>query len=95
MSDEIVGRRFLVSGRVQGVYFRGSTATEAERLGVRGRAVNLADGRVEVLAVGPAAAVEELAEWLQRGPRWAQVSGVESRREDPARVGEPVGFTTG
>jgi len=80
---------------VQGVYFRGSTAVEAQRLGVCGRAVNLDDGRVEVVAFGPAAAVEELAAWLQQGPRWAQVTGVESTVEDPASVGQVVGFTTG
>lgn len=68
---------------------------EAQRLGVRGRAVNLADGRVEVLALGPAAAVAELAAWLQHGPRWAQVSGVESSVEDVAGAGQFDGFTTG
>jgi len=95
VGDDHVCVRFFVSGRVQGVYFRGSTATEAQRLGVRGHAVNLADGRVEVLAVGPAAAVQQLAAWLQHGPRWAVVTGVEARSEDPDSVGEWIGFTTG
>ena len=87
--------RFVVSGRVQGVFFRASTADEARRLGLRGRAVNLADGRVEVLAIGPAAAVAELAAWLERGPRWAAVAGVEATPVDPDSVDAPADFVTG
>lgn len=77
------------------MFFRGSTATEAERLGVRGAAVNLDDGRVEVLAIGPADAVDELAAWLERGPQWAKVTGVEAQVEDLASVGHVSGFSTG
>jgi len=93
--DDDVCVRFFVSGRVQGVFFRGTTAAEAERLGLRGSAVNLPDGRVEVLASGPAGDVAALAEWLQTGPRWANVTGVESQDEDPAVVGDVEGFSTG
>ncbi len=71
-----VVRRFRVTGKVQGVYFRHSTRLEAERLGVRGTARNLPDGSVEVLAAGTAAAVESLREWLWRGPAMARVDGV-------------------
>lgn len=77
------------------MFFRGSTATEAERLGVRGAAINLDDGRVEVLAIGPADAVDELAAWLERGPQWAKVTGVEAQVEDLASVGHVSGFSTG
>uniref|UniRef100_A0A8J8AZH5 Acylphosphatase n=1 Tax=Coralloluteibacterium stylophorae TaxID=1776034 RepID=A0A8J8AZH5_9GAMM len=49
--------RFFVSGYVQGVFFRASTRDEAERLELRGYARNLEDGRVEVLAIGEAAAL--------------------------------------
>lgn len=70
--------RFIVAGKVQGVFFRASTAREAARLGLRGHAINLADGRVEVLAVGPAPAVAELGRWLQRGPPAARVTRVDS-----------------
>ena len=71
-----VCRRCLVSGRVQGVYFRASTAQRARRLGVTGYARNLADGRVEVLACGEAAAVNALCEWLWKGPTAARVTDV-------------------
>lgn len=66
-----------VSGKVQGVYFRQSTAEEAERLGLDGWVRNLDDGRVEVLFEGVEEAVRELAEWLWRGPSAARVTGVE------------------
>ena len=78
--------RFLVSGKVQGVFFRASTREQARRLGLRGYAKNLPDGRVEVLAVGEAAAVDALARWLQRGPPQARVDGVarEAATDDDA-----------
>ncbi len=67
-------RLFTVRGRVQGVWFRDSTRREAERLGISGHAVNLADGGVEVLASGSAEALDTLATWLRRGPPLAAVS---------------------
>jgi acylphosphatase len=69
-------RRFLVFGKVQGVFFRHSTRIEARRLGLRGIARNLPDGSVEVLAQGPAAAVDELLNWTRRGPPDARVDEV-------------------
>jgi acylphosphatase len=74
--DEVT-RRFLVSGRVQGVYFRHSARLEAHRLGLRGFARNLPDGSVEVLAHGASSALEELKAWLHRGPAQARVERVE------------------
>lgn len=68
--------RFLVSGRVQGVFFRASTRECALRLGVTGHAKNLADGRVEVLAAGSEAALAELERWLHHGPPAAEVDRV-------------------
>ncbi|MCB1802046.1 MAG: acylphosphatase [Gammaproteobacteria bacterium] len=68
--------RFLVSGRVQGVWFRASTRELAQRLQLTGHAVNLADGSVEVVACGSEAALEELAAWLQHGPEQAHVTAV-------------------
>ena len=69
--------KFIVSGRVQGVFFRASTRDEALRLGLRGHARNLADGRVEVVARGDDAALADLERWLQVGPPLARVTGVE------------------
>ncbi len=69
-------RRYLVSGRVQGVGYRYFAQREALRLGLAGYAANLADGRVEVLAVGDAPALEELEQALGRGPSAARVTSV-------------------
>jgi len=71
------GARFLVSGRVQGVFFRASTKACALELGLAGFARNLPDGRVEVVASGAAAALDRLHAWLQHGPPAAQVAAVE------------------
>ena len=66
-----------VSGKVQGVFFRRSTETEATRLDLDGWVRNLADGRVEVLVEGEEEAVRELAAWLESGPKKAKVTAVE------------------
>lgn len=71
-------RQFLVTGVVQGVWFRDSTRREAQRLGLCGHAVNLADGRVEVIACGDVAALDEIEEWLWAGPEMARVENVDA-----------------
>ncbi|MGH8190819.1 MAG: acylphosphatase [Rhodanobacteraceae bacterium] len=68
--------RFLVAGRVQGVFFRASTREQALRLGISGYARNLADGNVEVVACGDDAALAELERWLHQGPPAARVQAV-------------------
>ncbi len=68
--------RCLVSGRVQGVFFRASTREQAERLGVQGHARNRSDGRVEVFACGSPDAVLQLRQWLATGPPQARVTDV-------------------
>jgi acylphosphatase len=73
--DEVI-RRFLVMGKVQGVYFRHSARLEAKRLGLRGLARNLPDGSVEVLAQGSQSSVDALRQWLNRGPARARVETV-------------------
>jgi acylphosphatase len=93
MSDPIC-RRCFVQGRVQGVFFRASTARVAEGLGVTGHARNLADGRVEVLACGPPEAVDELCRWLRHGPPSARVDALECAEAD-CNVRQPAGFITG
>jgi len=84
--------RCIVSGRVQGVYYRAATVAEAERLQLRGWARNLNDGTVEVVACGDADAVSRLAGWLWQGPPAARVAGVSVEVWD----GEvPSSFTAG
>lgn len=84
-------RKWLISGRVQGVFFRESTRRRAEPLGLAGHAVNLSDGQVEVVAAGDPAALDHLEEWLQQGPVAARVDAV--RRVDPPDD-VPERFTT-
>ena len=87
-----VCKRCLVSGKVQGVFYRASAAAAARRLNVTGHAKNLADGRVEVLACGEEKAVEELIAWLWQGPPSAKVQGVETN--DVATEQIPATFAT-
>lgn len=68
--------RFIVRGRVQGVFFRASTRERSLELGVVGYAKNLADGSVEVLASGPDQALATLHDWLRKGPPSARVESV-------------------
>jgi acylphosphatase len=72
-----VSRRFTVMGQVQGVGFRWAAQGEAERLGIVGRVRNRTDGAVELTAQGDAAAMDRFAAWLERGPRWADVTDVD------------------
>jgi acylphosphatase len=67
----------LVSGRVQGVFFRASTREQAQALGLNGQVRNLPDGRVAVTASGPQAALDVLHQWLWEGPRQAAVTDVQ------------------
>lgn len=69
--------RFVIAGRVQGVYYRAATAARAQQLQLRGSIRNLPDGRVEVIAAGDDTAQRELAAWLWHGPPAARVDGVE------------------
>ncbi|MES1944612.1 acylphosphatase [Salinisphaera sp. PC39] len=70
-------RHFLVSGRVQGVFFRASARARAVELGLTGWVANRPDGRVEGLACGPPAALDDFQAWLWEGPEAARVTGVE------------------
>jgi acylphosphatase len=88
----MTARRFTIKGRVQGVFFRESTRRVAESLGITGHAINLPDGDVEVLACGEQPALDELAAWLKKGPRMAQVTSVMAQDSE---VAEPAGFVTG
>ncbi len=77
MSEASRAARWLISGRVQGVGFRWFTLSHAERLGLRGCARNLPDGRVEVVAAGPAGALDEFDAVLRAGPRFGYVENVD------------------
>lgn len=85
-------RRCVVTGRVQGVFFRAATREQALALGLSGYARNLPDGRVEVLACGTEGDVLSLCAWLQSGPPQAQVSNVQCT---VVEADIPAGFTTG
>lgn len=67
----------FVSGRVQGVFFRQNTRKKARELGISGWVKNLSDGRVEALMEGEKDKVENLIEWLRKGPIIARVDGIE------------------
>jgi len=70
-------RRWLVTGRVQGVGFRAFVERTARDIGVTGWVRNLDDGRVEAYAVGTPEQLDELAANLHRGPRLSEVRGLE------------------
>jgi acylphosphatase len=91
----MVVRRCIVSGRVQGVFYRKSAQQRARELGVTGHARNRPDGSVEVLAVGEPAAVEAFVAWLWQGSSTSRVTAVEVLELDLAAVQPPVGFFTG
>jgi len=76
MQGQRNARRFLVSGRVQGVGYRYFAMSAAEQFGVAGYAKNLADGRVEIYAIGTLDELRQFARELQRGPRFAAVDAV-------------------
>lgn len=66
----------IISGVVQGVSFRFYTRQQANALGIVGWVRNLADGNVEVMAVGSIVQLQALLKWLHRGPSWARVEQV-------------------
>ena len=69
-------RRFIVSGKVQGVFFRASTKKEADKLDLKGYAKNLQSGQVEVLVQGDAESIDELRIYLYEGSEYSEVESV-------------------
>ena len=80
---DVIARHVLVSGRVQGVWFRHHAAQTAARLGVAGWVRNLPDGRVEAVFEGSVDAVAAAIAWCRQGPELAAVAGVEVQDEEP------------
>ena len=76
--------RVLVSGRVQGVWYRESCRREATAAGVAGWVRNNPDGTVEAVLEGEPGAVDRVVSWMRTGPRHAVVTAVDVRGEAPA-----------
>lgn len=95
MSQEGAGTkaaRLVVSGRVQGVWFRAHTENKAREFGLLGTVRNLPDGTVEIVAEGSAAAIAGLREWAWQGSPHSRVTAVEIEDLEPS--GEFESFTT-
>jgi acylphosphatase len=90
-AEDISSATILVTGRVQGVYFRRFTVDNAQKLGLVGFARNLQDGRVEVFAEGKAASIQRLIDFLHIGPAHANVEDVSVEWSEPA--GEYTDFS--
>jgi acylphosphatase len=86
MDEDTIASRLVVSGHVQGVFFRDSVRREAERRGLAGWAANRADGAVEIVLEGPAQSVREVESFCARGPRGAHVVNVDSSELEPQGI---------
>ncbi len=89
MTDNRVSIRAIITGRVQGVFFRLETQNAALEKGLAGWVRNLPDGSVETLLCGPSERVEDMLKWLQQGPALARVDEV---NQTAVAVEEPAGF---
>ena len=83
MSDDKVRRHVMISGDVQGVFFRETTRRKATEAGVSGWITNRSDGRVEAVFEGPAEAVDELVDYCRSGPTAATVEHIDVKPEEP------------
>jgi acylphosphatase len=90
VSEQKLAKLYRVRGRVQGVGFRYFVEQAAKKLGIQGWVRNVDDGSVEVYALGTAAQLSDVAGILWKGPRWAEVRGVE---ETMAPVQDYSGFS--
>ncbi|WP_442919677.1 acylphosphatase [Methylobacter sp.] len=75
--------KIIVSGRVQGVYFRLFTQNKAKHFAIKGSAKNLPDGRVEIIAEAGSMAIEKFIKWCHKGPITARVDHVEVTELQP------------
>jgi acylphosphatase len=83
MPDDVIRRRAVVHGKVQGVFFRDSTQEQAERHGVNGWVSNRSDGAVEAVLEGSPDAVEAVLRFFREGPDRANVEDLEVHDEEP------------
>ncbi|MBS3096469.1 acylphosphatase [Candidatus Woesearchaeota archaeon] len=73
----------IVSGRVQGVFFRANVRDKALQLRLKGYAKNLESGDVEVVAEGDEKKINELVDFIKKGPGIASVTGVQVKHKEP------------
>ena len=90
----MICKRSFVSGRVQGVFYRATCVRKADSLRLTGYARNLTDGRVEVLACGEQAAIEEFVAWLWEGSPASRVTDVATEHADPALLQRMTSFAS-
>lgn len=91
----MIAKKCLVGGRVQGVFYRATVAQRARELGVLGHAINLPNGRVEVLACGSQDLVQSFIEFLWQGSSASHVTSVDITELTLAPDQRPAGFRTG
>lgn len=82
MKDKKSRVHLLVSGLVQGVFFRANTQKKAQKLGLTGWVKNLSDGRVEIVSEGPEERLEKFIQWVKQGPRTARVRNLDTEWEE-------------
>ena len=73
----------IISGRVQGVFFRANVRNKANELGLKGYAKNIPDGNVEVVAEGNEEKIKELVDFIKKGPGVANVTGIQVKHKEP------------
>ena len=86
MEPDLIRRRVVVHGRVQGVFFRGSVHERARAHGVSGWVANRPDGTLEAVLEGSRAAVERMVRFCETGPPRARVERIEVSAEPPEGV---------
>jgi acylphosphatase len=79
----VVRATLLITGAVQGVFYRSSAMQEAQRLGLAGFVQNLPDGSVEAVVEGPEGAVDQFVAWCRVGPPAAHVENVGVKLSEP------------
>jgi acylphosphatase len=73
--------QILISGQVQGVFFRSNTQEEAKKIGITGFVRNLPDGRVEAVFEGEEKEIKKMINWIKKGPETARVENIEINRQ--------------